>query len=611
MDILINKSTIAIVKKTVLKNLPDFIVITGENGTGKSQFLTYLYLQVPDVLRNEDEMMMEDVRNMYPESGEYIYSDEGSTYLPNVQILHSGRELNNISLRTAQTPRVYIGNQLNVAHLITTGRKFVHKYIFYSMLKKGLSKANEESLKNVSNLNQKFLEETNYNFSDNRNGNVPNIFTSDDKNLIERILENHEQIDYNLIQYYYITYLPIPNSNVFSSNIGFLFIQHWARKKIGLDVKESPLEVFNQIANEAKFRYILQEPEIREDDSNINIKMLDKDTGNLVNIDDLSSGEKVILSLVLAIYTSNTDAQFPEIILFDEPDAFLHPSLSKFMLDVMQNVFVKDKGIKIIMSTHSPSTVALAPESSLYLMDRNLGYITKTSQKEAVDLLSDGFLTFDEGIETYNLLKRSSKNTIVCVEGKTDILHINAAMAKLNRNLDIDLINLHDAGSLASFIKSIPASILGDKKIVGLFDNDVEGRSNFDKIKGESEGNYKILTSEQSNGQVFICCLPVADPQLDKYCPIEYLYNKSTLEQYNMLSLRNFKEFKAVFKSDESNPEEDTMLNTEYSDRESLRVYKVNDSGKHKFSLEANHFDQEEFMGFNKLLDLLEAICAR
>ena len=139
---------------------------------------------------------------------------------------------------------------------------------------------------------------------------------------------------------------------------------------------------------------------------------------------------------MLAIYTSNTDAQFPEVILFDEPDAYLHPSMCQFMLRVVQNIFVIEKGIKVIMTTHSPTTVALAPDNSLYKMDRRSGSIIKTNKNHAIHLLSDGIFTFKEGVESFNLIANSAKKNIICVEGKTDVQHIRTAVQKLERDLD-------------------------------------------------------------------------------------------------------------------------------------------------------------------------------
>jgi hypothetical protein len=241
-------------------------------------------------------------------------------------------------------------------------------------------------------------------------------------------------------------------------------------------------------------------------------------------------------------------------------------------------------------------------------MDRNLGHIVKTNKKEAVNFLSEGIFTFEEGMQSFNFVRNSSKNTILCVEGKTDVLHINTAMQKLNRNLDIEIIDLHDAGSLASFVKSIPASILGTKKIVGLFDNDDEGKKNYGNIKGTEIDNYKNLTSEQSNGQAYACYLPEPSAHLVKYCPIEFLYSKETLEKNDVLEKRNFNEFKNLYKSEAPTPDEDALLNDEYRMESTLRVFKVKDSNKNRFAEIVKGLDSSSFIGFNLLLDLLEKI---
>lgn len=608
MDILINKDTTAIVKKAELRDLPDFIVITGENGTGKSQFLAYLYQQVPYLSGNIEDMMMDGMRESNPDKGYFTNIDGQEMYTPNVQILDGGKELDNIACRTIYTTGVELGNMLNVSYLMGIGKNFAHKYIFYTTLKSESIGQVDPKFLDITILNRKYLEETGYAIGQNQTSNLPNSFTIEDKTIIEAILSSGKKVDYALLRYYYIAYRPASNSSVFSANIASLFLQYWAGKKIGIEVKESPLDVFNQIATEAKFRYTLQEPVITEDSPQVTLMMLDRETGNIVDINHLSSGEKVILSLVLAIYSSNMGSEFPEMILFDEPDAFLHPSLCKFMLDVLQNIFVKSKNIKVIITTHSPSTVAFTPEKSLYKMDRSLGYITKTTQKEAVELLSNGFLTFEEGVETFNVLKKSPKSTILCVEGKTDIAHITTAMEKLGRPLDIELVDLHDAGSLASFIKAIPASILGEKKIIGLFDNDQEGCTSYKNVKGKDMENYKVLTSEQSKNQAFVACIPLGNPLLDKYCPIEYLYSKEVLEAHDMLELRNFQGFKAMYKSDSSNATEDTELNNEHTERSSLRVFKVRDDKKKIFSDSVQNLSKEEFAGFIPLLDLLDTI---
>lgn len=395
MNIKINEDAM-IVKKIELKDLPDFIVITGENGTGKTQFLSYLYSKNEAFMMNSGMMMdpgvmMDPGMMMDLGSGKQIIGEEGIPFfVPNVEITQDGKKLTNIIYRAVHTPTIDLGVSNNSLHLIKEGKIFKHKFIFYVNYK------NSETIKfkDINNLNIEYLKEIGVTKSDRtQNTSVP-IIDQKDINLAEKILSIHgENVNLNLIHYYYIAYQPSPNSFLFSSNLMFLYIQYWARIKANLDHGEAPWETFNKIAHIAgggKFRYKIKEPDFSKTIDAASIKLFDNLTKKTINVDTLSSGEKVILSLILAVYTSNTGTQFPDIILFDEPDAYLHPTMCKQMLDVIQKVFIIDKKIKVIMTTHSPTTVALTPELSLYSMDRDLGYIVKSEKRDAIKLLTSG-----------------------------------------------------------------------------------------------------------------------------------------------------------------------------------------------------------------------------
>ena len=82
------------------------------------------------------------------------------------------------------------------------------------------------------------------------------------------------------------------------------------------------------------------------------------------------------------------------LLLLDEPDAHLHPALTRTFLQVMLSELVEKHGVRIIMSTHSASTAALAPDSSLFMMCRQTPRIRQaTSRWEALGQLTAGFLT--------------------------------------------------------------------------------------------------------------------------------------------------------------------------------------------------------------------------
>ena len=128
-----------------------------------------------------------------------------------------------------------------------------------------------------------------------------------------------------------------------------------------------------------------------------------------VPFETLSSGERVIMSMALWLLAIRQTSQHFKLLLLDEPDAHLHPSMTKRFLDVIQTTFVKARGVRVIMTTHSPSTVALAPQGSLFVMRRSTPRILPaSSQTSAIASLTEGFVIAHAGMQ------------IVMCEGKSD-----------------------------------------------------------------------------------------------------------------------------------------------------------------------------------------------
>lgn len=117
-----------------------------------------------------------------------------------------------------------------------------------------------------------------------------------------------------------------------------------------------------------------------------------------IQFSNLSSGEKVLMALVAAVYKSSSDRKFPALLLLDEVDASLHPAMMKNMLSVIESIFLK-QDVKVILVTHSPTTVALAPEESIFVMNKSGRHrIEKKSKQDALSVLTQGFVTLDQGL---------------------------------------------------------------------------------------------------------------------------------------------------------------------------------------------------------------------
>ncbi|AIZ62630.1 hypothetical protein PK28_01140 [Hymenobacter sp. DG25B] len=127
---------------------------------------------------------------------------------------------------------------------------------------------------------------------------------------------------------------------------------------------------------------------------------------------DLSSGEKILMSLAMLLYYAKESGVDQDILLLDEPDAHLHPSMTQQFFRVVYDVLVKRHGVTVIMTTHSPSTVALAPEESdciVYELKKDpTTIIPIVSKEKIIEALTEGIVLVMPATRT------------ILIEGKDD-----------------------------------------------------------------------------------------------------------------------------------------------------------------------------------------------
>jgi len=159
-----------------------------------------------------------------------------------------------------------------------------------------------------------------------------------------------------------------------------------------------------------------------------NVIIKNERTKSEIPFSDLSSGEKVLFALVLSIYKSYGDRYFPKILLLDEIDASLHPSMIQNLLDVINDVFIREHGVQVILATHSPTTIALAPEDSIHIVNPNDDplKVIKQNKSQALDILTEGFMSLDQGI---CILDLSSNHDINIFTEGNNIHYIEKAIA--------------------------------------------------------------------------------------------------------------------------------------------------------------------------------------
>jgi energy-coupling factor transporter ATP-binding protein EcfA2 len=133
-----------------------------------------------------------------------------------------------------------------------------------------------------------------------------------------------------------------------------------------------------------------------------------RSTQQPLNFGELSSGEKVLVSLAMSVYQRSDTRQTltrPSLLLLDEIDATLHPEMAKQAVDATVNGIVNGMGVPVIMTTHSATTVAFAPEGSVYVMERGTG-LSKSSQLRAIN-------TLFYGVRTVQVLLNATRTVLV------------------------------------------------------------------------------------------------------------------------------------------------------------------------------------------------------
>lgn len=408
----------------------------------------------------------------------------------------------------------------------------------------------------------------------------------------------------------------VTNENLrYMRRVTHLAETHQDEERESLVAQERPYQTINRLFRQYGFDYFdMLDPFPFDGKLDGEIRFQGKG-GEVVDYNSLSSGEQAIVQFVIWSYGQDFRGNRLDTMVIDEPDAHLHPSMCKMMVEIFSEMSAKKEvgggGIRIIITTHSPSTVAFTPEGSLFVMQReadNKRVIKPTTSEEAVEILSDGIFTFSRAMSRFSLLSTSPKQNLVFVEGKTDVRHFTKAMQMLGYDLDVEFFDMHDATTLSNFIKCAPARLFNKHSLIALFDRDAEGEKGFKGEDTDIDG-VKRVTSEQCEGNSF--CMRIMPPAgLEHYCPVEYLYAKDILESNHVLTKRQYPDFSNLIGY--STPEESDMLSEEYKNESSLRPFKVNDDRKNTFSeFVQSVTDPEVFKGFKPTLELIAAIISR
>lgn len=154
-------------------------------------------------------------------------------------------------------------------------------------------------------------------------------------------------------------------------------------------------------------------------------------TGAIVAANSLSSGETTILRFLLAFFEGDPRAlrkKDPRILLLDEVDASLHPPMVQTWLEAIHREFVLKRGIKCIIATHTPTTVAVAPGDCIYEKQEGVTAPQKIDRQTAIRKLTFGIPTLSINVNA---------NRQVFTESDVDTMVLNELHSVLADDLGL------------------------------------------------------------------------------------------------------------------------------------------------------------------------------
>jgi predicted ATPase len=235
---------------------------------------------------------------------------------------------------------------------------------------------------------------------------------------------------------------------------------------------EAPWEFVSSILGRLHLPYKVNNPMGTKRDTTFNFKLIHTSSGREIDTIDLSTGEKTLMSLALVLYNSTGVGNRANILILDEPDAPLHPSMSKIMLEIIEEEIVKKNGVPVILSTHSPTTIALAPANSLYKMTAREKTPTKCNLQDSLKILTYGLP---------NLRVSTEYRRQVFVEHSYDVIYFESLFDILSRknnfNTTPQFLPPHTLnGSNCDAVKEITKKLrdMGNTQVYGLIDWDLD-----------------------------------------------------------------------------------------------------------------------------------------
>jgi ABC-type polar amino acid transport system ATPase subunit len=276
----------------------------------------------------------------------------------------------------------------------------------------------------------------------------------------------------------------------------------------------------------------------------------------------LSTGENLILLILLwkfhaeLLEKQNNDNRPIKIktrlLLLDEPDSHMHPSLIKDFLDLISGNDLKYLRLQVILTTHNPVTVELMNfQNNIFLLSKSIEAASTNQYKFRIELIQNKHQAIS--FLTSQLISIETPFIVVHVEDEDDVVYLkhvnNQLKAKFNliANIKFEFTPTRGCGDILSIVEKL--SKRGHKKvkniICGIVDNDNKYTTN-----ENSDEVLKYCVYKNSGKYFHLLRHSLENYVLDPFSFCLYLKllsrtenRKECLEKVKSVELLNFAKF--------------------------------------------------------------------
>ncbi|MDF5724073.1 MAG: AAA family ATPase, partial [Rhizonema sp. PD37] len=376
----------------------NLIAFTGENGSGKSQLLSSMARQYV-------------TPNSYGLSTDITKINIGIQSISKDDILYCNFKTIGQPSLSGTNYSIFENNKTSLFHLFNNNNLNEENRLIYNKIHQNLRDRLGDNYKTIVTNQDTFFKylPSNY-FNDTKN-----IFITD---LNARFYQYAREVRNFKARQYSSRNLPPENVNekdFFEENLG-----------------KAPWTFFNELFEKIGFEYRFDENyELNDRDAINNICLKHVNDNQIsVQVTELSDGEISLFSLFVAFLRTKYDGYKIKLLLLDEYDAPFNPLLIKQYIIMLGNYFVAE-GIKVILSSHSPNTIALLPNGTSIYWFKKLSQVKNDSRYQEITK-AEALSKLAEGIPYYKV-DIENKKVSFCEE-ENDRLYYERAFKALKDN---------------------------------------------------------------------------------------------------------------------------------------------------------------------------------